>query len=240
MIVFAHQSEAKGPSMTVKTGSKNNKVKKKVFVVDDHPIMRQGLAQLIDQEEDLVFAGECGDATEALALIDKVKPDLIIGDISLKGSLSGIDLTKSIVADHPKIPVLIISMHDESLYAERALRAGARGYLMKQEATQNVIVAIRKVLSGEIYTSEAMKEHILNKIVSGHPPSDSSVDNLTDRELEVVQLVAQGKGTRQIAEELHLSVKTIESHYANIKNKLNLKSGPELVQYAIKFFSSES
>jgi len=219
---------------------KADKDKKKVFVVDDHPLMRQGLAQLINQETDLSFAGESGDANEALNLIGKTKPDLVIVDISLKGGMNGIDLTKSLVADHPKIPVLVISMHDESLYAERALRAGARGYLMKQEATENVIAAIHRVLEGEIYTSEAMKDHLLHKIVSGHGASDSSVENLTDRELEVVQLIAQGKGTRQIAEELHLSVKTIESHYANIKNKLNLHSGPELTQYAIKFFPSES
>jgi DNA-binding NarL/FixJ family response regulator len=227
--------------MSVKNSpKKGSKDKKKVFVVDDHPIMRQGLSQLINQEADLSFAGESGDGLEALSLIEKTKPDLVIVDISLKGGMNGIDVTKSLASDFPKIPVLVISMHDESLYAERALRAGARGYLMKQEATENVIVAIRKVLGGEIYTSEAMKDHLLHKIVSGHPTSDSSVENLTDRELEVVQLIAQGKGTRQIAEELHLSIKTIESHYANIKNKLNLKSGPELTQYAIKFFPTES
>ncbi len=216
-------------------GYSNNHSKKKILVVDDHPIIRQGFAQLINQEDDLIFIGEAGDAIEALPLIEKLKPDLVIVDISLKG-MSGLDLTKNILIDHPKIPILIISMHDESLYAERSLRAGARGYLMKHEATENIVNAIRKVLAGEIYTSDSMKDLLLQKIVSGQSISDSSPENLTDRELEVLHLIAQGKGTRQIAEVLHLSIKTIESHYANIKNKLNLRRSPELVQYAMKTF----
>ncbi|MFO1520031.1 MAG: response regulator transcription factor [bacterium] len=225
--------------MTAKENPKKQGKKRKIVVVDDHPLLRQGLAQLINQEDDLVFAGEAGDASEALPLLSKINPDLMIVDISLKG-MNGLDLTKNISRDQPNVPVLVISMHDESLYAERALRAGARGYLMKQEATEKVVTAIRKVLSGEVYLSDAMRDGLLNKIVSGRPVSESPAEGLTDRELEVLQLMAQGKGTRQIAEALHLSVKTIESHYANIKNKLNLKNAPELMQYAVKFFHSEA
>jgi DNA-binding NarL/FixJ family response regulator len=214
--------------------------KVKVLVVDDHPIVRQGLAQVINQEDDLVLDGEAGDAMEAMECFKKSKPDLAIIDISLKGA-SGIELTKSLLALSPKLPILIISMYDESLYVERVLRAGARGYLMKQEATEKVVSAIRKILSGEIYVSEKMGDALLHKFVIGKNPSgNSSVENLSDRELEILQLVGQGHGTRQIAEELHVSVKTVESHYAKIKEKLNLKNANELIQYAVKWYHSES
>ncbi len=218
--------------------TKDNSKKYKIVMVDDHPLLRQGLSQLINQEDDLCFAGEAGNAVDAMKVIEKTKPDLVIIDISLKGT-SGIDLTKSVLSEYPKMQVLVLSMHDESLYAERVLRAGAKGYLMKQEAPENIIVAVRKVLNGEMYLSNAMRENLLHKFVQGRPSTESPMESLTDRELEVLQLVAQGKGTRQIAEILHLSVKTIESHYANIKTKLNLKSAPELIQHAVKFFPSE-
>ncbi len=220
------------PKETLKSKKRN------IIIVDDHPLLRQGLAQLINHEDDLIFSGEAGNPVDAMKVIAAGNPDLIIVDISLKG-LSGLDLIKSILSDYPKMLILVISMHDETVYAERVLRAGARGYLMKQEAIQNVIIAIRKVLNGEIYVSEALKEQLLNKLVTGQPSNSSPFESLTDRELGVMQLIAQGKGTRQIAEELHLSVKTVESHYANIKVKLGLKSSPELIQYAVKHFPSE-
>jgi len=225
--------------MTSKPALKLKEEKKKIIVVDDHPIVRQGLAQLINQEDDMVLAGEAGDAAEALKVIKQLKPDLAILDISLTGT-SGIELTKSILSLYPKMPILIVSMYDESLYVERVLKAGAKGYLMKQEATDNIVMAIRKVLSGEIYVSDKMRDTLVHKLIAGGgTASHSSSETLSDRELEVLQLLGQGFSTRQIAEELHVSVKTVESHYANMKNKLDLKSAHELIQYAIKWTLAE-
>jgi DNA-binding NarL/FixJ family response regulator len=224
--------------MRTNSYSRMKEKKTKIMVVDDHPIVCQGLAQLINQEHDMVFAGEAGDVNEAIQGIEKIKPDLAIVDISLKGT-SGIELTKNILTRYPKILVLIISMYDESLYVERALRAGAKGYLMKQEATDHVITAIRKVLEGEIYVSDKMRDRLVHQFINGKTEAaHSSPEILSDREWEVLQLMGQGYTTRQIADELHLSVKTVESHYANIKNKLNLKSAHELIQYAVKWFLS--
>lgn len=220
--------------------AKEEKVKEKlkIVVVDDHPIVRQGLAQIINQEEDMALAGEAGDATEAMKVIKQVNPDMAIIDVSLTGT-SGIELTKNILIHYPKMPILIVSMYDESLYVERVLKAGAKGYLMKQEATDNIVAAIRKILGGDIYVSEKMRDTLVHKLIAGGVPSGSSSENLSDRELEVLQLLGQGFSTRQIAEELHVSVKTVESHYANMKNKLNLKSAHELIQYAIKWTLAE-
>lgn len=213
--------------------------KVKIVIIDDHPIVRQGLAQLINQEDDMVLAGEAGDATEAMQTIKKVQPALAIVDISLKGT-SGIELTKNILADHPDILILIISMYDEALYMERVLRAGAKGYLMKQEATNYVITAIRKVLSGDIYISNKMHDSMIHKFAAGSAPvPGSSFECLSDRELEVLQLIGQGYATREIAKELHVSIKTVESHYAHIKIKLNLKNSNELIQYAVEWRLSE-
>jgi len=213
-------------------------MKAKIFIVDDHPIVREGLAQLINQEEDLIVAGGAANAREAIQGITKIKPDLAIVDISLEGT-SGIELTKNILDKYPKIFVLIISMYDESLHLERALRAGAKGYLTKQEATDHVVTAIRKVLSGDIYVSDKWRDKLARKFVSGGTAKDSSPGMLTDRELEVLQLVGQGYSTQKIAEELHVSGKTIESHYANIKDKLDLKNSHELIQYAVKWCLAE-
>jgi len=213
--------------------------KAKVFIVDDHPLLRQGLAQLINQEEDMSSVGEAGDAKMALQGIEKSKPDLAIVDISLKGT-SGIELTKDILAKQPKLLVLIISMYDESIYLERALRAGAKGYLMKQEATDHVITAIQTVLRGDIYVSEKWKSRLVNMFGKwGAKVTGPSAERLSDRELEVLQLTGQGYSTRQIADELHISVKTVESHYANVKNKLDLKNSHELIQYAVQWCLSE-
>jgi DNA-binding NarL/FixJ family response regulator len=217
----------------------SNTKKTRILVVDDHPIVRQGFAQLINSEDDFEMVAEAGEFSEALDALRKHKPDFAIVDVSLKGG-NGIDLTKSMLAENPKLPILIISMHDEGLYVERVLRAGARGYLMKQEATEQVIGAIRKILKGELYVSERMGEVLIHKFVSGQSPTGSPLEAFSDRELEVLQLVGQGRGTRQIAEELHVSVKTIESHYAKIKEKLNLKTSNELIQYAVKWFHSDT
>ncbi|MBN1547172.1 MAG: response regulator transcription factor [Syntrophaceae bacterium] len=213
--------------------------KTRIFIVDDHPIVRQGLTQLINLEEDMTVVGEASDVAEAIQGIAKTKPDLALVDISLKGT-SGIELTKNILADHPKMSVLIISMYDESLYVERVLKAGAKGYIMKQEATDHVAAAIRKVLGGDIYVSDKWRNKLVHKFIHGNTAGDgSSPEILSGRELEVLQLVGQGYSTRRIATELHVSVKTVESHYANIKDKLNLKNSHELIQYAVKWSLTE-
>jgi DNA-binding NarL/FixJ family response regulator len=212
--------------------------KNRIFIVDDHPIVRKGLAQLINQEEDLVVCGEADNAETALELLKKVKPDLAIVDISLRG-LDGIELTKLIRARFDSIPVLVVSMHDESLFAERALKVGARGYIMKQEAIEKMMEAIRKVLRGELYVSERVSANIVKRFVDGKAEGVSSPEGLlSDRELEVFQLIGQGFGTRQIADQLHVSVKTVESYRANIKEKLNLKNATELMKHAVHWIDN--
>lgn len=213
--------------------------KAQIFIVDDHPLLRQGLSQLINQENDLVVVGEANDANEAIQGIKKQKPDLAIVDISLKGT-SGIELAKVISATLPKTLVLVISMYDETVYLERALKAGAKGYLTKREAIDHVIVAIRRVLQGDIYVSDKWRDKLINML--GRPglsASRSLAESLSDRELEVLQLTGQGYSTRHVVKELHISVKTVESHFANIKNKLGLKNSHELIQYAVKWCLSE-
>jgi DNA-binding NarL/FixJ family response regulator len=209
--------------------------KRKIFIVDDHPIVRQGLALLINREPDLIVCGDAEETSSALRRIEELKPELVIVDISLNGP-DGLDLLKNIRARDPDLPVLILSMMDELLYAERGLRAGANGYIMKQQATEQVLVAIRRILGGEIYLSERMANKMLHLFVGGSPKKQSSpVADLTDRELEVFRLIGEGHGTRQIADELHLSIKTVESYQAHIKEKLLLRNGRELVQRAIQW-----
>ncbi|MDO8528057.1 MAG: response regulator transcription factor [Deltaproteobacteria bacterium] len=221
------------------TALKNKVEKTKVFIVDDHPIVRQGLAQLINQESDMISVGEAGTSDEALKSIAKIKPDVAIVDISLQGT-SGIELTKNLVANYPKTLVLILSMYDESLHVERVLKAGAKGYLMKQSATDYVTTAIRKVVSGDIYVSDRMKETLMHQFSGGGKSLiGATTGKLSDRELEVLRLIGQGYATNRIAESLFVSVKTIESHYANIKNKLDLKNSHELIQYAVKWCLAE-
>jgi len=208
--------------------------KKTVFVVDDHPLLRQGLALLINQEPDLIVCGEAEEAHAALKAIAANQPDILIADISLNGP-DGLDLLKNLRALYPDLPVLILSMHDESIYAERALRARANGYIMKQEATEKVLVALRRILAGDIYLSEKMANKLLHQYISGAPADmNSRLSALSDRELEVFRLIGEGHSTRQIAETLHLSIKTVETYQAHIKDKLSLRSGRELVQHAIQ------
>jgi len=214
--------------------------KTKIVIVDDHPIVRQGLAELINHEGDLVVCGQAEDAHQAMKAIKELKPDMVIVDISLKET-SGMELIKDIKARYPNLAVLALSMHDESLYAERSLRAGAKGYIMKAEATENVVTAIRKVLCGQIYVSDRMAAKLIHKLVGGKTEvGASAIDRLSDRELEVFRLIGQGYGTRQIGEKLHLSVKTIETYRAHIKEKLNLADAGELLQYAIRWVTSQN
>lgn len=213
--------------------------KKAVFVVDDHPLLRQGLALMINREPDLMVCGEAEDMQTALKEISERRPDILIVDISLKGP-DGLDLLKNLRTLHPDLPVLILSMHDESIYAERALRARANGYIMKQEATEKVLVAIRRILAGDIYLSDKMANKLLHQYISGAAWSENSrLSVLSDRELEVFRQIGEGQSTRQIAENLHLSIKTVETYQAHIKEKLSLRTGRELVQHAIQSKISE-
>jgi DNA-binding NarL/FixJ family response regulator len=228
---------------TYKTQNHNSQnqpvAKKRILVVDDHPIVRQGLSLLINREPDLVVCGEAEEATGAMHVLASARPDVLIVDISLTGP-DGLDLLKNIRITHPTLPVLILSMHEESIYAERALRAGANGYIMKQEATEKVLVAVRRILSGEIYVSDRIANKMLKHYITGSGTlRNSSIADLSDRELEVFRLIGDGHGTRQIAEELHLSIKTVESYQAHIKEKLSLRSARELMQHAIQWNMNE-
>jgi DNA-binding NarL/FixJ family response regulator len=213
--------------------------KKTVLVVDDHPLMRQGLALLINQQQDMQVCGEAEEAQAAMQAIARLRPDIMILDISLSGP-DGIELLKNIRATDPDLPVLVLSMHDEAIYAERALRARANGYIMKQEATEKVLVAVRRILGGEVYLSERMSNKMLQQYIGGAPNMiESRIASLSDRELEVFRRIGEGRATREIAEELHLSVKTVETYQAHIKDKLALRSGRELIQHAIQWKINE-
>jgi DNA-binding NarL/FixJ family response regulator len=202
-------------------------------------MVREGIARLVDNEQDLMICGQADDAPEALKAISETKPDIVVVDVSLKSS-SGIELMKSIKAQYPKLPVLVLSMHNEALYAERALRAGAMGYIMKQEASENLLIAIRRVLGGQIYISDKVSKRLIRQLARGRADTvTSSVDNLSDRELEVFHMIGLGCGTSQIAEKLYLSIKTIETYRTHIKKKLNLTDSRELLQYAIQWVSSQ-
>jgi DNA-binding NarL/FixJ family response regulator len=227
-------------SMADSSRRTSRNAKARLLIVDDHPIVRQGLAQLIDRQSDLCVESEAEAAEEGLQMIRDGAFDMVIVDLSLRG-LSGLELIKQIKTEFPELPVLVLSMHDELFYAERALRAGAKGYIMKQEAIEKVIEAIRKVLRGEVYVSKEVSDKLLYKFISGEPGENvSPVERLSDRELEVFQLVGQGYGTRQVAEMLHLSIKTVESYRANIKDKLRLKNAAELMQHAVQWVQSSN
>jgi len=207
--------------------------KAKVFLVDDHPIVRQGLGLLINREPDLIVCGEAEDAPSALQRMVSAQPDLMVIDISLDGP-DGLELLKTIRLKEPILPVLILSMHEESTYAERSLRAGANGYIMKQEATEKVLTAIRHILRGDVYLSDRLTKRMLQQFVHGAVSPRDPLAKLSDRELEVYRLIGAGHGTRQIADELHVSTKTVESYQAHIKEKLSLRNARELVQHAIE------
>lgn len=212
-----------------------SKLKSKIFLVDDHPLVREWLTNLIHQQTDLSVCGEAESPSEALENISKLKPDVAIVDISLKGG-SGIELIKNIRTLRPPVAIIVLSMHDENLYAERALRAGARGYIMKRETAKKIIVAIRQVLEGKIYLSSRLKTVFAEKFVeSAAQATNPSVERLSDRELEVFQLLGHGYETRQIAEALHVSMKTVQAFCARIKEKLHLATATELLREAIRW-----
>ena len=222
--------------------AKSNRVedtRTRILLVDDHAVVRYGIAQLINRQADMAVCGEEENASNALSAIDKLKPDLVIADISLKDS-SGLELMRNIKAQYSGLPVLVVSAHDESIYAEIAFRAGALGYLMKQEALDKIIAAIRRVLSGNIYVSETLAAKMLQQQIRGKTDiQESPVKGLSDRELEVFQLIGQWKKTSEIAQELHLSIKTIEYYREQIKRKLNLKNSAELTQHATAWVQRE-
>jgi DNA-binding NarL/FixJ family response regulator len=208
--------------------------KQTVFLVDDHPIVRQGLALLINGEADLQVCGESDGGFAAIQNVFELRPDILLLDLSLSGP-DGIELLKTIRIRDASMPVLVLSMHDETTYAERALRAGANGYIMKQEATDKVLTAIRRILKGDAYLSDRLTNRMLHHFISGSVSKDSPLANLSDRELQVFRLIGEGHGTRQIADELHISVKTVESYQGHIKEKLYLRNARELVQHAIEW-----
>ncbi|MGA3172653.1 MAG: response regulator transcription factor [Chthoniobacteraceae bacterium] len=214
--------------------------KRRILIVDDHPLFRHGIGDLINAEADLEVCGEADNAPSALDSIRSLAPDLVTIDISLRGA-NGIELLKSIKAEHPKLPLLVLSMHDENLYALRALRAGARGYIMKQEALDRVMSAIRQVLQGELYVSPSMSGRMIEEFVQGGSgnTSGSIADKLTDRELEILQLIGQGHGVQQIARELNLSAKTVETHRAHVKEKLNFQTARELARFAVQWVDQQ-
>lgn len=218
----------------------NNKIPaRRLLIVDDHPMMRNGLAQLIDNEGDLKVCAQADTAGQAVHMVAKQKFDLALVDISLPDK-NGLELIKDLRTLRPDLAILVVSMHDEMIYAERVLRAGARGYIMKQEGGQKFLAAIRQVLAGKVFVSEKMSARILENFSGNRPEnSGSPVKRLSDREFEVFRLIGQGVGTREIAGRLHLSVKTVEVHRANIKEKLHLTTATELIRYAVRWLDAQ-
>ena len=222
-----------------KKPDKTKKQKTQVLIVDDHPVVRDGLAVIITHEQDLHVCGQAEEAHQALKRIIELKPNIVIADISLKNS-DGLELTRRIRARYPHLSVIILSVHDESLYAERALLAGAQAYLMKDAASENIVKAIRTVLSGEIYVSNTISRKFLHQIARDRAgTAKSSVENLSDREFEIFRLIGKGYKASQIAEQLHRSIKTIETHRGRIKEKLGLANAAELLRYAIQWARSQ-
>ncbi|UCF40841.1 MAG: response regulator transcription factor [Gemmatimonadota bacterium] len=212
----------------------------RVLLVDDHPIVRQGLEQLIDAEQDLTVCAQASDAPTALAAVEQERPDLAVVDISLAGS-DGLELVKQIRERWPAVKVMVLSMHSESVYAERTLSAGAQGYIMKQEPPDRILHAMREVLQGNVFLSDALRAKLLQRLVGVTAGRERTpIERLTDRELTVLRLIGAGRGTRKIAQELGLSVKTIETYRENLKRKLHLDSAAELVQYAVRWLQQES
>ena len=209
-----------------------------VLIVDDHPIVRQGLRRVIECEEDLSVCGEAETVRDARSAIKDLNPDVMIADISLKQG-DGIELVRDVRAHHPQLPILVLSKHDDTIYAERMLASGANGYIMKQAASDQFLIALRRVLDGGIYVSEAVGSNMIQKFASGGAYiSANPIDRLSNRELQILHMIGKGMTTRETAHSLNLSVKTVESHRQRIKRKLNLSTGTQLVQYAVNWFSS--
>ena len=211
------------------------KTRKRILIMDDHPITRQGLSQLLSREADLVVCAEVDNAEQAFAAIKSRRPDLILTDLTLPGK-SGLDFIREMKTLHPGVKTLVLSMHDETIYAERGLRAGARGYVMKSESGEKLLRAIRAVLAGEISVSEKVSGALLNHLAGHRTERDATAMNmLTGREFEVFQLMGQGLGTRDIGERLHISGKTVETHRSHLKEKFKMKSGQEMASYAVRW-----
>ena len=236
-----HKDTQPAAERTAKASSGNPASERsRVFIVDDHTMFREGLRQLIERESTLTVCGDAPDAAEALRSIRALKPDVVIVDISLDGA-SGIDLIKDIKAEFEDLPVLVVSMHDETLYAERALRAGAMGYVQKHEPSKPVKAAIQKVLGGDMYLSEKMSAGVINRFMRGSTEQPKSpIETLSDRELEVFRMLGQGKGVRVIAEELGVTIPTVNSFRNRIKEKLGLKSSTEVMLHAIQWVQGEA
>jgi DNA-binding NarL/FixJ family response regulator len=214
--------------------------KARIFIVDDHPMTRAGLTHMINHQPDTLVCGEAENAAQALDLMAVSQPELMLIDITLPGK-SGLELIKDVKAILPDLPILVISMHDESLYADRVLRAGARGYITKHEGGDKLMGAIRHVLSGKIYVSESMSAHILEIFSGGQPGTDrSSIQNLSDREFEVFQALGEGLSSHEIAKKLHLSAKTVDAHRANIKTKLKINTTAELISFAARWTTTQT
>jgi DNA-binding NarL/FixJ family response regulator len=220
---------------------KAEKAKKtRILIVDDHPMTRSGLVHLINHQPEMVVDGEAEDAAQALDLLASKRPDLMLVDITLPGK-SGLELIKDVKAMHPDLPMLVLSMHDESLYADRVLRAGARGYISKHEGGDKLMGAIRHVLSGRIYVSESMSAHILEIFSGGQTSIDrSSIQKLSDREFEVFEALGEGLSSHEIAKKLHLSAKTVDAHRANIKTKLKINTTAELISFSARWAATQS
>jgi DNA-binding NarL/FixJ family response regulator len=213
--------------------------RQKLLLVDDHPMMRAGLAHLINKQSDLEVCCEAGSPAEALSEIVRCQPDLIVTDITMPGR-SGVEFIKDVLALHAGLPILVVSMHDELIYAERVLRAGARGYVMKEAGGEKLLLAIRQILGGQGYVSEQMSARLLDSLSGRRPRGSSSpIEKLSDREFEVFQLIGQGKSTRDIAQQLHLSTKTVDVHRSHIKQKLELKDSTALVRHAVRWVETQ-
>lgn len=226
-------AKATAPAAESKRQTKN------ILVVDDHPLVRKGVRALLAQEADMAVTAEASNRSETLEVLRKQKIDLVILDISLEGS-DGIEITKAIRAEFGPLPILIVSMHDETLYAERALRAGANGYVMKDELADNIVKALRSALEGKIYVSDNVRQKVLRDLTDHRAPVQSSpIERLSDRELEVFRRIGEGLGTREIAQQLHLSIKTIETYRAHIKEKLSLGTASELTRSAVSWVENE-
>ncbi|MCX6852568.1 MAG: response regulator transcription factor [Verrucomicrobia bacterium] len=212
---------------------------KRLVLIDDHPIMRHGLAQLIRAEEGLDVIGEAGSARDGLEVVGKLKPDLAVIDLTLPDK-NGLELVKDIRALHPSTQCIVLSMHDETLYGERSLRAGARGYVMKEEAADHLVTAIHKVISGGLYVSESLNARMLEQVTGAARSKATGMDALTDRELEILSLIGSGVPTKNIAAQLSISARTVEAHRAHIKEKLGMTDGASLVRYAVQWVESRA
>lgn len=226
--------------MRAKEAKPDAAARRRVLIVDDHPMTRYGMAQLLQAEPDLEVCGEAEDARHALTLVESQKPDLVLADLSMPGQ-HGLEFVKDMRAAHPHVAVLVVSMHDEALYAERVMKAGGRGYMMKNAGGKELLKAVRRVLSGQVFLSEAMAETALN-VFSGRrsEAADPVVGQLSDREFQVFRCLGQGLTSREIAAHLHMGVKTVETHRRHVREKLNLKTGPELIKFAVQWAGSRT